>query len=152
MTELRVTVDGLDGLKGKLTPELLRGPVRDFLERAGREVEREAKERAVVDTGRLRSSITTRVETWRAIVGTNVRYAPFVEFGTRPHFPPPAALQPWARRHGLRLAWALARAIARRGTKPHPFMRPAFEALRGRLRDLLERLAADIARTWEATR
>lgn len=49
-------------------------------------VERQAKEDCPVDTGRLRASINSRVETENndivGIVGTVVEYAPFVEFGT----------------------------------------------------------------------
>lgn len=48
--------------------------------------ERYAKERTPVDTGRLRSSISGQVEGTgtgvRGRVGTNVEYAPYVEFGT----------------------------------------------------------------------
>lgn len=44
---------------------------------------------APVDTGRLQSSIDSAVElagtTYKAFVGSNVEYAPYVEFGTRPH-------------------------------------------------------------------
>jgi len=49
-------------------------------------VERRAKKEVPVLTGRLRSSITNEVKKEGAgyvgIVGTNVVYAPFVEFGT----------------------------------------------------------------------
>lgn len=49
-------------------------------------VEGEAKELCPVDTGRLRASIASRVEIEDAkivgIIGTNVEYAPDVEFGT----------------------------------------------------------------------
>lgn len=55
-------------------------------------VEREAKRRAPVDTGRLRASITTRIEPGTrgpvAVVGTNVDYAAAQEFGTRHGVPP----------------------------------------------------------------
>lgn len=47
-------------------------------------VEAAAKRRTPVDTGTLRRSITSRVLTKdRGVVGTNVRYAPFVHEGTR---------------------------------------------------------------------
>ncbi len=49
-------------------------------------VERDAKKNAPIDTGRLRNSITHRLETETGqiigIVGTNVEYASFQEFGT----------------------------------------------------------------------
>jgi len=48
-------------------------------------VEREAKRLAPVRTGTLRRSVTSRVgESGNVVrVGTNLRYAPFVHFGTR---------------------------------------------------------------------
>ena len=48
------------------------------------EIEADAKELCPVDTGRLRSSITTALAATYpgAEVGTNVEYAPYVEFGT----------------------------------------------------------------------
>ena len=44
-------------------------------------VEGEAKTRAAVDTGNLRSSINHNVGPTRASIGTNVEYAPSVEYG-----------------------------------------------------------------------
>ena len=58
-----------------------------------------------VDTGRLRASITPSV--WQrgsefiGVVGTNVFYAGFQEFGTRPHWVGAANIGKWAQRHGL---------------------------------------------------
>ena len=47
-------------------------------------VEAEAKRLCPVRTGRLRASITTeKIDTAAYAVGTNVEYAPYVEFGTR---------------------------------------------------------------------
>jgi hypothetical protein len=93
-----------------------------------------------VDTGRLRASITPQVESRGketiGIVGSNVRYALWVEEPTRPHWPPLAALETWARRHGT-TAYIVARAIARRGTIGKHFLQRAFDANRERIIDLL---------------
>lgn len=48
-------------------------------------VENDAKRNCPVDTGRLRQSITHRIEGSTGIVGTNVEYAPYVEYGTGKH-------------------------------------------------------------------
>jgi len=84
-----------------------------------------------VDTGRLRASITPQVtvegETVRGVVGSNVKYAPYVEFDTSPHWPPLAALEVWARRHHTS-AFIVARAISRRGTYGKHFLQNAFDA------------------------
>ena len=46
-------------------------------------VEGKAVSKAPVDTSRLKQSITRIVDKTSAYVGTNVEYAPYVEFGTR---------------------------------------------------------------------
>lgn len=93
-------------------------------------VTRAATQLAPVDTGRLRASITPDVQVQGdivlGIVGSNVTYAPYIEYGTRPHFPPVGALEVWASRHGME-AYVVARAISRRGTKAQAFLMPAFE-------------------------
>lgn len=88
----------------------------------------DAKRFSPVDTGRLRSSITGTVskagfpvKRLQGIVGTNIEYAPYMEFGTgifagnsRVKMPPIEALEGWARRHGAN-AWSVAYAIYLRG-------------------------------------
>ena len=85
-------------------------------------------------------------------------YAMFVHEGTRPHFPPPEALLRWCElvlgikdeKEARRAAWAIARTIAKYGTKPHTFLRdaaekvlPSMEAILGRnLKAAFERLGA----------
>lgn len=63
------------------------GPVGRHLARIAVRVESAAKARCPVDTGRLRSSITWRIEVDSkgvvAIVGTSVSYAIYVHEGTR---------------------------------------------------------------------
>lgn len=67
--------------------ESTRGPIGQHLARIAVLVESAAKARCPVDTGRLRSSITWRIEVDAqgvvAIVGTNVEYAIYVHEGTR---------------------------------------------------------------------
>jgi hypothetical protein len=81
----------------------------------------DAKRNAPVDTGRLKSIIHPEIRRERVlqgVVGSVVKYAPYVETGTRPHMPPPAALQTWARRTARapgRWPWPSGRG-ARRGT------------------------------------
>ncbi len=52
------------------------------LEDIGLDAERFAKEKCPVDTGNLRNKTTHRIGDNAAYVGTNVRYGPYVEFGT----------------------------------------------------------------------
>lgn len=53
-----------------------------FLEKACLLVENSAKEKAPVNTGNLRNSMTHDVSGNTGVIGTNVEYAPYVEFGT----------------------------------------------------------------------
>lgn len=106
------------------------GPMLAAYRRATLMVQRAAKLLAPVNTGRLRASITPQVSIHgrviRGTVGTNVKYGPFVELGTRPHWPPLSAVALWARRHGT-TAFIVARAIARHGTKAHRYLQGAFD-------------------------
>ena len=52
------------------------------LEIIGLTAEKYAKEIVPVDTGRLRNSITHEVEDKAVYIGTNVEYAPPIEYGT----------------------------------------------------------------------
>jgi hypothetical protein len=86
--------------------------------------------------GVLRASIGTRVGPGASagifvqgdvFTGAEAPYAEFVAYGSRPHYPPIAPLKRWAQ---LKLgnadaAYAIARAIARRGTRPHVRFRDA---------------------------
>lgn len=56
--------------------------VDEALEKVCLIVENSAKTKAPVDSGNLRNSITHEVIGNEGIVGTNVEYAPYVEFGT----------------------------------------------------------------------
>lgn len=93
-------------------------------------LKREARKNTPVDTGALRNSFTAKVtahgDRVTGVIGSNLKYAMAVEKGTRPHFPPTQALEGWARRHGM-VAFVVARAISRRGTKGHHMLERALE-------------------------
>lgn len=63
-------------------------------------------------------------------------YASYVEHGRKPSkMPPPDILEAWAykkfrlsHKEARSMAWAMARSIAKKGTKPHPFFEPAVES------------------------
>lgn len=77
-------------------------------------------------TGNLRRSIFRRVESpARGVVGTDEKYGAYVEFGTQPHTITP--------KHGKYLKFktdsgkvVFARSVRHPGSKPYPFMEPAF--------------------------
>ena len=63
-------------------------------------------------------------------------YARYVEYGRKPgKMPPPDILEAWAykkfrlsHKEARSMAWALARSIAKKGTKARPFFEPAVES------------------------
>lgn len=62
-------------------------------------------------------------------VGSVSPYAPFVEFGTRPHFPPLDAIRRWCSLKGIpeSAAFPIAKKISEAGTPEQPFMAPALK-------------------------
>lgn len=103
-TGARVQIRGLDELRRKLGDDLIAQPARNFLNRAGTTVQSAARKNAPVDTGLLRNSITTEIDSshfpmWVRI-GPNTNYARYVEEGTRPHFVPAKYIGAWKQRHG----------------------------------------------------
>ncbi len=148
MATITVKVEGLEELRAKLNSRRADPPIGRFLDRGAIFIQSRAREHAPVDTNRLRGSITVNpTSTRQREVGTNVGYGLFVEKGTRPHFPPPAALQGWATRHGFsgpNAGFLVARAIARKGTKAQPFMDPAAKEAEGFIRSLVPVLAREI--------
>jgi HK97 gp10 family phage protein len=127
--------------------ELTGGPMVTTMRTATLMIHRSAKINAPVDTGRLRASITPSVtasaDMIQGVVGSNVTYAPYVELGTRPHWPPVSALETWARSHGTS-AFLVARAIARRGTKARKFLQRAFEENQARIIAMIDRAVKKI--------
>lgn len=115
-------------------PELIAGITPRFLEEASIAVQADAKRNAPNKTGNLEGSITREVKSGYAIVGTNVEYAEYVEYGTRPHY-----IGASVNIRGV--GW---RFIGNHpGTTAQPFMRPAIDTNR---KKLVSRLADMIRR------
>ena len=115
----------------------LRGePYLSAMRRATLLVQRSAKQKAPVDTGRLRASITPEVrwqgDTAVGVVGSGVKYAPYVELGTRPHFVSKQNIGRWASRHGKGDTGLFVTG------KAQPFLKPAFEENKRKIVALLE--------------
>jgi HK97 gp10 family phage protein len=84
-------------------------------------VENEAKRKCPVDTGQLRQSITHKIEGNVGVVGTNVEYAPYVEYGTGKYAVAGNGRQtPWAYQDTETGEW-----IWTEGAKAQPFLEPA---------------------------
>lgn len=82
----------------------------------------------------LRNSIGSEVKGIGADMEGRVQakapYGIFVELGTRPHFPPPSALESWCAviLGDPKLAFVIARAISRRGTRARNMFKETFES------------------------
>jgi phage gpG-like protein len=100
-----------------------------------------------VDTGRLRASITPSVSTEGAdvigVVGSNLSYAPAVEYGTQPHSVAPEMVETWAQRHGVDVM-VVVNAIRRRGTFGKHFMEGAFKLSVDWIKQRFERAVQEI--------
>lgn len=85
--EIELEIKGMEKIQQKLEREALLGsPLRQTMGRAALVLEREVKIATPVDTGRLRASVLPTISPdsvplW-AKVGTNVKYASYVEYGT----------------------------------------------------------------------
>lgn len=96
--------------------------VIDKLEVAGKFIEDSAKLLVAVDTGNLRGSITHKVDELEMScrIGTNVEYAPYLEFGTGEF-----AENGQGRKGGWFFSGADGKTHFTSGNKPQPFLRPA---------------------------
>ena len=79
-----------------------------------------------IDTGLLRASVSFRfMNRLKVRIAPAQKYAKYVEYGTRPHHVSPEHLEGWAHRHGIS-PYAVAKSIAKKGTKAHPFVDETF--------------------------
>lgn len=91
-----------------------------------------AQDDCPVDTGRLRGSITYSVDGDDCYIGTNVEYAPYIEFGTGQYAEEGGRQTPWSYVDG-KGDWHYTH-----GSKPQPFLRPAASNHSDEYRSILE--------------
>ncbi len=160
--QVRIQVESTAGAETlERFPESLRQGVERGLERATELLERAvaAGARSPLGAesrnplGELARSVTREVyhEDGRAVgrvfLGAPAdQYGIFVEVGTRPHFPPPAAIEGWVRRRlgvtddrqARQLAFLIGRKIARHGTKGRFLFERALHENVDRVAEILE--------------
>jgi HK97 gp10 family phage protein len=145
---MEVKIQGLDNLLKKL--DQLGGSIprstQKALLKSSAVFEAGAKAHCPVGTGELRDSIHTEVKDEKTVaVGTNVNYAPYVEYGTGPKGDPsvPHTTKKFWRYKDEEGNWHTSH-----GQPPQPFMRPAFaegkdqvmEAVKESVQEDVERL------------
>ena len=143
-----IYVEGLDELLRKMDrlPAEVQRECFKAMQRASLDIIADAKSNLRVNgsvvTGNLRASgKVQKVDDKTLDVGffssdSDKGYASYVEYGRKPgKMPPPDILEAWAykkfrlsHKDARSAAWALARSIAKKGTKARPFFEPAVES------------------------
>lgn len=152
---VNVTITGNTAILKKLQvlPAQARQLVSEAIEDTTTDIHRAAVSRVPVDTGRLKGSLTPVVLTEGpqivGEVGTNVEYAPYMEFGTRSNARIPAGLESyaaqfkgsrgggkdfeeaiteWMRKKGIpeEARFPIMMKLLKVGVRPQPFLFPAF--------------------------
>lgn len=117
-------------------PRIVLKETRIGIERSVSVIEHDAKRLVPKDTRNLERTLTHEVVTHGQNVtgraGTNEVYGPVVEFGRSAGAAMPPlneAFLGWMRRHGIdaKYQFVVRRAIARRGTRKQPYLKPAFD-------------------------
>jgi hypothetical protein len=139
---LSVKVTGGESLQKNIA--YLRANFPDWLNRAIEATAVEIRDQAktnvrtidAYDTHELYESVAYAVFPHRfsGAVYSTAKHAPFIEFGTAPHFPPVDKIRAWCGRKGIpeSAAFPIARAISERGTPERPWLYPAyFASMRG---------------------
>jgi len=144
MATSTIRVEGIEDAK-RIFEEIkvsARREVEVLNEKTGRAIQSSARGKVSVDLGSLREDIQIRSADLSTEIFNQEVYAPAIEYGLpRGHFPPPDALAGWARRKGMAGAeWAIAINIYRRGTKPQPYLKPAFMGERDSYTEGLKRI------------
>lgn len=125
-----ITVEFDDNSKAVL--DALKNAVERGLSACGGRAVGYAQSDVPVDTGRLRGSITYAVEGEDCYIGTNVEYAPYIEFGTGIHAETGGRHTPWA----FQLPNGEWRMTS--GYVAHPFLRPAAQNHAEEYRNILK--------------
>jgi len=119
------------------------GLAHESIREAARRAEELIRKRAPRRSGKLAQSVGSTVEGDRALVGVGVDYAPFLEWGTRPHEIRPRRARALRFYAGGRLVFA--RRVLHPGIRPRLFVLSAAEALREELSGLVEGIWHDIS-------
>jgi len=160
LTELTITVRGLEEVQALLRrfPQVVEAETRNTMRKSVDHMQEQVSGRTPVNTGALRGSIGTHITgslVGGALVGrvsTSIPYAEPVEFGRKKgKMPPVDAIEMWVVRKGIArgedtrsVAFVIARAIGRRGTKGRYMFRDGFDAGKDRVIRLWDSLLDNV--------
>jgi HK97 gp10 family phage protein len=151
----KVDIRGIPGVRKNLAyvtenlPDWLAAANADTAEEVWKLAQFHIRRNDSYATGAMSKDIQMRSSKGGAVyaVGCMATYAPYVEFGTKPHFPPLEAIRQWCAVRGIdvKLAYPIARAIARRGIPARPFLYPAFlEGMKKHVQRIRAKVAAGL--------
>lgn len=138
---LSVEIEGLNELLevAKKFPAEAAKEINDAIKKSILSLLGSARRFAPVDQGFLRGGgMQTRFSTLKGTLENTSPYAMFVHEGTKPHWPPLDAIEPWAKRHGIP-AFLVARKIATKGTEAKPFFNQAIDEEQKTMDNLFEK-------------
>ena len=112
-------------------------------------IQNEASENVSVKSGNLKRSITHNIEedqkTQVAKIGTPVEYAPYVEFGTRPHTIRATNKKALANK---KAGVVFGKTVNHPGSQAKPFLRPAFESKKDEAIKEVEDALDELIKKW----
>lgn len=162
MDEMTIEIKGIEQVtetNHKIAQEIAESG--NLVARAALVIERQAKINASgrpgpnVQTGRLRASITTQIESpVRAVVGTNVKYAPPVEFGHAQEVGRFVPIYDMRRINTgqFKGRYEVSRGLGVRLTKPrapaYPFLGPTINQTKDQISGVMVSFGEDIQEMW----
>ncbi len=96
-------------------------------------------------TGHLRDNWGSNIGGFQGTLKSKQAYSGSVEYGTRPHKVSGEVLKDWAKRRGLN-PYAVAKSIAKKGTKANPFLKKTTTEMSGQFDDILKQAIDDIVK------
>lgn len=155
MAGVGISFEGLDAIQRGLAqaPARTQRELLSAMTEATLLVQREATERTPRVTGLTARSLTSDAYLTplgvEGTVGSTQISMIALELGTKPHMPPSEALQPWVRavlgisepQENKRVAFLVARKIAKHGTQPRHILRDTLATLEGQVTGIFERAA-----------
>ena len=130
-------------------PEKTQRTLVRILQAAAIMTQREARQEAPVHDGEYRRKINLDKGSGFRVVYPEAQHSPFIEYGTRPHFPPlrqGTGLHKWAVDHGLE-PFAVAKGISRKGTKANPVFERTFNKVEKPITQMADLQIAKLVRS-----
>lgn len=145
-----ISLDRFIDVVRSMPDEMEEKAIRALREASARGVGRvttEIQRSKAVNTGGLLQSVRTENVPKGAILSVDAPHAPFIELGTRPHWPPDEPIREWVLRKGLaeddeeldQVVFSIRRHIATFGTEPRHFFKKAMVGVKKDVQEAMDR-------------